>query len=74
MLLSGVRSGGPADVAGLKRGDRIIELAGREVRDVYDLMYILREAKPGEESTVVVERDGDLIRRTVTFSESTRTR
>ena len=74
MLLSGVRSGGPADVAGLQRGDRIVELAGREVRDIYDLMYILREAKPGEESTVVVEREGEPIQRTVTFSESVRTR
>ncbi|MGY8815986.1 MAG: M20/M25/M40 family metallo-hydrolase, partial [Gammaproteobacteria bacterium] len=74
MLLSGVRSGGPADVAGLQRGDRIIELAGREVRDIYDLMYILQEKKPGEESSVVVERNGESIQRTVTFSESTRTR
>jgi Tol biopolymer transport system component len=74
MLLSGVRSGGPADVAGLQRGDRIVELAGREVRDIYDLMYILQEKKPGEESTVIVERNGEPIQRTVTFSESTRTR
>lgn len=73
MLISGVRSGGPAEMAGLQRGDRIIELADREVRDIYDLMYILREKKPGEESTVVVERNGERSRRTVTFGESART-
>lgn len=72
MLLSGVRSGGPAEQAGLKRGDRIIELVGREVRDIYDLMYILREVRPGEQGNVVFERDGDTIGRTVTFSESAR--
>ncbi|HEY5623383.1 MAG TPA: M20/M25/M40 family metallo-hydrolase, partial [Gammaproteobacteria bacterium] len=47
MLLSGVRAGGPADEAGLMRGDRIVELAGREVRDIYDLMFVLRVVKPG---------------------------
>jgi Tol biopolymer transport system component len=74
MLLSGVRSGGPADQAGLRRGDRVVELAGREVRDIYDLMYILREMKPGEQGSVVVERDGERIQRAVTFGESIRTR
>ncbi|MCY3731430.1 MAG: M28 family peptidase, partial [Rhodospirillaceae bacterium] len=71
MLLSGVRPGGPADEAGLQRGDRIVELSGREVRDIYDLMFILREARPGEASSVVVERDDATIRRPVTFGEST---
>ena len=70
MALAGVRPGGPADLAGLQRGDRIIELAGREIRDIYDLMYVLREAKPGEQATVIVERDGGRIERPVTFGES----
>ena len=74
MLVSAVRAGGPAAQAGLQRGDRIVELAGREVRDVYDLMYVLRAVKPGEASTVVVERDGDRIEHPVTFGESTRSR
>ncbi len=74
MLLSGVRAGGPADQAGLQRGDRVVELAGREVRDIYDLMYVLRAVKPGEQSSVVVERAGERIEREVTFGESVRTR
>lgn len=74
MLLSGVRAGGPADEAGLQRGDRIIELAGREVRDIYDLMFILREVRPGEESTVIIERAGESIQRAVTFGASSRAR
>ena len=73
MLLAGVRAGGPADQAGLKRGDRIIELAGREVRDIYDLMYVLRDAKPGEEATFVAERGDKRIEGTVTFGTSSRT-
>ncbi len=74
MLLSAVRPGGPADQAGLERGDRIVELAGREVRDIYDLMYVLEDVKPGDESTVVIERDGERIQRSVTFGESSRAR
>ncbi len=74
MLVSAVRAGGPAAEAGLQRGDRVVELAGREVRDVYDLMYVLRTVRPGEASTVIVERDGQRLEHAVTFGESTRTR
>jgi hypothetical protein len=74
MLLAGVRAGGPADQAGLRRGDRIVRLMDREVRDIYDLMYLLREARPGEEGTVVVERDGERIERTFVFGQSSRSR
>ena len=72
MLLAGVRAGGPADTAGLQRGDRVVELMGREVRDIYDLMYILRDARPGQESTVVVERGDDRIEATIVFGTRTR--
>jgi Tol biopolymer transport system component len=71
MLLSGVRPGGPADTAGLQRGDLIVELSDREIRDIYDLMYVLRQSKPGEESTIVVERDGERVEMPVVFGQST---
>ena len=72
MLLAGVRAGGPADEAGMQRGDRIVELAGREVRDIYDLMYVLQEVRPGERSTVVYERGAERFETDVTFGTSTR--
>jgi len=74
MLIAGIRAGGAAEAAGLLRGDRVVRLAGREIRDIYDLMYVLRTVQPGETSTVVVERGGETLERPVTFSESTRTR
>jgi Tol biopolymer transport system component len=74
MLLAGVRTGGPAEAAGLKRGDRIVELSGREIRDIYDLMYVLRESKPGEKASFVVERGDARIEGTIVFGESTRFR
>lgn len=72
MLLAGVRAGGPADSAGLLRGDRVVELLGHEIRDIYDLMYVLREAKPGQTGSVIVERGDERIESTVTFGKSTR--
>ena len=74
MLLAGVRAGGPAENAGLERGDRIVELAGREIRDIYDLMYVLRESKPGEEAGFVAERGEERIEGSVVFGESSRAR
>jgi Tol biopolymer transport system component len=74
MLLAGVREGGPAATAGLERGDRIVELAGREIRDIYDLMYVLRESKPGEEATFTAERGEETIEGTVVFGKSSRAR
>ncbi|MFL2538323.1 MAG: M28 family peptidase [Candidatus Rariloculaceae bacterium] len=70
MLLSGVRAGGPAEDAGLQRGDLITELAGREVRDIYDLMFILQEVKPGEQGNIVYEREGEMVETIVIFGGS----
>ena len=72
MVLAGVRAGGAADQAGMQRGDRVVELAGREVRDIYDLMYVLQDVRPGEQSTVVFERGDERFERPVTFGASTR--
>lgn len=74
MLISGVRPAGPADKAGLERGDRLVELAGHAIRDVYDLMYVLRQYKPGQEVSAAVLRDGERIEVRVTFDESRRRR
>ena len=45
---------------------------GREIRDIYDLMYVLRDAKPGEQSSVVVERGDERIEVPITFGTSSR--
>ncbi|HVV88757.1 MAG TPA: M20/M25/M40 family metallo-hydrolase [Kofleriaceae bacterium] len=58
LLLSAVVGGGPADKAGLKRGDRIIKIGKDDVRNVQDLMLILEQAKPGTEVDIVFLRDG----------------
>jgi S1-C subfamily serine protease len=72
LLLAGVRAGGPAEEAGLKRGDLIVELAGTPIRDIHDLMYVLQRSKPGETVKVVVERDGAKVEMKVTFGTARR--
>ena len=74
MLIAGVRAGGPAATAGLERGDRIVELSGREIRDIYDLMYVLQESKPGDNASFVAVRGDERIKGMVTFGTSSRTR
>ena len=56
LLLDGVREDSPAAKAGLKAGDRIVKLAGRDVRDVYDYTAALGEMTAGQEYDVEIVR------------------
>jgi hypothetical protein len=58
LVLDGVRDDSPAAKAGLKAGDRIVKMAGRDVRNVYDYTYALGEMKPGQEYEVELVRPG----------------
>ena len=61
LLLSGVMGGGPAETAGLREGDIIIELAGQSIANIYDYTYALDLLKVGEPAAVVFMRDGERI-------------
>ena len=54
--LSGVRAESPADKAGLKPGDIIVELGGRPVKDLYGYTDALYAHKPGDTVEIVVMR------------------
>jgi len=56
--LSGVISGGPAEKAGLKGGDIIVEVAGRKIENIYDYTYAIEALKIGEPVRIVVLRNG----------------
>ena len=64
--ISGVRAGGPADKAGLKGGDVIVEFGGQQIANIYDYTYALDAVKIGEPVEVVVLREGKRIKLTVT--------
>ncbi|HWF88343.1 MAG TPA: M20/M25/M40 family metallo-hydrolase [Pyrinomonadaceae bacterium] len=59
LLLDGVRDDSPAAKAGLKAGDKIVKIASREVKNVYDYTYALGEMKAGQEYVVEVLRGGE---------------
>jgi hypothetical protein len=69
VLLAGVRAESPAEKGGLQRGDLLIGLADREIRDINDFMFILQSAKPGDTATAVVERDGERVELEITFGK-----
>jgi S1-C subfamily serine protease len=64
--LSGVRAEGPADKAGLKGGDVIVEFGGQKITNIYDYTYALDAVKIGEPVEVVVLREGKRLKLTVT--------
>ena len=66
LKLDGVRDDSPAAKAGLKAGDKVIKLAGRDVKNVYDYTYALGEMKGGQEYEVVVMRDGQRLTTKIT--------
>ncbi len=58
LKLDGVRDDSPAAKAGLKAGDRVVKMAGHDVKNVYDYTYALGEMKAGQEYEVELIRDG----------------
>jgi Zn-dependent M28 family amino/carboxypeptidase len=56
LLLGGVVGGGPAEQAGLQKGDVIVEIAGQAITNIYDYTYALDLLKIGQPVKVVYMR------------------
>ena len=65
--LTGVRADSPADKAGLKAGDIIVEFDGKTVKDLYGYTEALQARKPGDTVTIVVLREGARVQLTATL-------
>lgn len=69
LRLTGVREGSPAEDAGLRTGDVVVEFDGAEITDIYAYTYALRDKKPGDVVQIVVERDGERVTVSATLGE-----
>ena len=58
ILVSDVTPGGPADKAGIKRGDIIVDFNGKEVDELTELTTMVAQMAPGSDVDVKVLRNG----------------
>jgi hypothetical protein len=64
--ISGTRGGSPAEKAGIKSGDVIVEFAGQKVANIYDYTYALDAVKIGQPVKIVVQRGAERVELTAT--------
>ena len=57
VVIRGVQPGSPADRAGVRDADVVVEVAGKPVKDTPALLARIAELKPGTTARVVVVRD-----------------
>ena len=57
--ISEVNPGGPAEAAGLRSGDIITALAGRETTDSTELVVAIRDFAPGDTVSITYLRSGE---------------
>ncbi|MDO5045296.1 Do family serine endopeptidase [Campylobacter sp.] len=57
-LISSVEKGLPADIAGLKRGDLVIQIDDKKIKNANDLKNVIGSLAPDKEIAVTFERSG----------------
>jgi Do/DeqQ family serine protease len=65
-LIAGVLRGGPADKAGVKPGDVLVEVQGKPVADPAGMLNLIAALAPGQSAKVKVKRQGQDVDATVT--------
>jgi S1-C subfamily serine protease len=69
VLFADVRADSPAGKAGLKAGDTLVEFGGQTITNLYDFTYALGNKKVGDVVIVVVQRNGQPLKVSVTLEE-----
>ncbi|MFQ5657191.1 MAG: M28 family peptidase, partial [Candidatus Methylomirabilales bacterium] len=65
--LMGVRPGSPAEKAGLQSEDVLVKMGGVRIKNLRDLLYILRSKRAGDTVEVVFLRNGQKLQSTTTL-------
>jgi serine protease DegQ len=61
VLIAGVVRGGPAERAGVKPGDVLVEVQGKAVPDSFEMLNTVASTKPGEIAKLTVVRAGERV-------------
>jgi len=69
VLISGTTPGTPADAAGLREGDLLVQFGPRKLENLMDLSEALAESKPGDRVTIKIIRGTQTISFDVTLAE-----
>ncbi|HME72685.1 MAG TPA: M20/M25/M40 family metallo-hydrolase [Myxococcota bacterium] len=67
--IQGVRTGSPAEAAGLRAGDVIVEFDGAAVANLEEFSALLFTARPGQRVEIEAVRDGARIRTAATLGQ-----
>lgn len=70
-LISSIAAGGPAELAGLERGDVVVAVSGEPVRGRQDMVRHIRARGPGESIPLEVVRQGERMAVEPVLSERT---
>jgi S1-C subfamily serine protease len=70
VLVQAVVAGGPADQAGVQRGDALVDVAGQPIRSPDDLVTIELGLSAGEQVPVEVSRAGHRVSLTLQAAAS----
>jgi putative serine protease PepD len=68
LFVQAVAAGGPADEAGLRPGDVIVEINGQPAQSIDPLVVKTLEMKPGDTVDLTYERGGSRQTTTLTLS------
>ena len=69
VLIGDIVDGSPAEKAGLKRGDVIVEFNGTKVTDPNQIRNMVANTEPGKEVEVTIIRNNEEMKKKVTISE-----
>lgn len=58
--ITGASKDSPAELAGLKDQDIIVEFDGTKIENLYDYVYTLQSVKPNKEAIMKIQRDGKI--------------
>ena len=72
-LIAGILKGSPADKAGIRPGDILLEIGGHVVEDSAGMLNIIADLKPSEQTTLKIERNQKKLDIKVTVGKRPRT-